>query len=280
MKKSKTILGTLLACSLLLVGCNSNKDNSSKEGDPTSQNPTSQPADSSQLSPLDQAFNTFMDQVNAPNVSMDVTMNVTRVHDEVTYNQRVEQNYKFDNDKMYARITNYDLNANPVTSQTNEFYYSFGTTNYQYVKISGVWHKSEVPYSNMRPSAQIKGFEDMMAKFKQTCTPTEEGYFSESFAITVSARDLVQAAGRNPDDYLYEKETVEVTYSNVLIAMENGAPSYLQLDSFAIGMETHGDPHGGKGTVVIRVETDSPCTTKMHNIHDIGTTVVTLPNVE
>lgn len=280
MNKSKTLLATLLACSLLLVGCNSsNKDDDSKnKGNPTSQNPGSTP-----LNPLDQIFKDLTDIVNAPNVSMNMTLTASRTHDGVTVNSHVEGSYKYDNNKIYAQMTQFDLSVNPPKANTNEYYYEFGgegEKSYQYMKLSEQWKKIEIGYMDLRPSSQIKGFEQMMMKFKQSCTLTQQGYFSESFTITMPTRDILEAAGRNPDDYIINQESIDLTYTNALIGIENGAPSYLQVDSHGISISTVKSPEEEKAHAVVKVELDAPCSTKMHNFHDLGTTVVTLPNIE
>ena len=274
MKKTKSLFLALLASAFLLGGCHSDDDSSS--GSTSGNNSTSQ----SQGNTLEQIVQAFSAQLDAPNVSLDMTVHTTRVFDKA-YHFRTEQSLKFDYNKIYGQITQYDLDAEPVVGHTSEQYYEFGETSYEYTKSDGKWSKTIVPYMNKKPSSQIYGYSQFINSLISNCTLRSDGYFAESFTTTVSSREILTAFEKNPDEYNINVESIEIPYSNVLIGIENGVAKFLQLESYAIGIQ-YGKAKEGeeKGTAEIRLITDAPSTMKIHNIHDVGTTVVTLPTVD
>lgn len=273
MKKTKSIFLVLLTSAFLLGGCHS--DNDSGSGSTSGNNSTSQ----KQGSTLEQIIQAFSAQLDAPNVSLDMTVHTTRVYDKA-YHYRTEQSFKFDHNKIYGQITQYDLDTEPVVGHTSEQYYEFGETSYAYTKSDGKWSKTTVSYMNMKPSSQIYGYSQFINSLISNCTLRSDGYFAESFTTTVPSREILAAREKNPDEYNINVESIEIPYNNVLIGIENGVAKFLQLESYAIGIQSVKGKDGEKATAVIQLLTNAPSSMKIHNIRDIGTTVVTLPTVD
>lgn len=279
MKKSKTLLAMLLSCGLLLAGCNKGGDNtSSEEGAPTS-NTSGAPAStasSQPLSPLDIAMNAIVDYMDAPNITLNMHVETFFTMDGHPMHTGVEQTIKFDNNKIYVHFNEHNYTAEPPTSSESDFYYELGETSYQYKKINEEWIKSPMAYEmNLRPSSQIYGFEQFVNNFKENCTQTEEGYFAQEFTSTVSCRQITEASGSDYSDYTYDQETIDITYRNVKITMQNGQPISLESESNSVGIQSSTYDK----IVHVAINPDMLGKVKMYNFRDIGSTVVTLPIV-
>lgn len=285
MNKSKTLLATLLACSLLLVGCNSSDKENSQEGsqpgtqtsvNPTSTNPTSS---STPVDPLADALSEFMNYLNASNISLRVQSEAIVTVNETVHRSISQQFIRFDGNKVYASLTIY--NFNPDTVISSECYYEFGETNYQYYKDATTWKKAPFNYSMnyVRPSSTINGLEDFITKFKANAVACDDGYTSPTFNQTIRTRDLVERSGRNPDDFEILVESVSVPCMNSKLTIENGKVTSLYMESNPVGLNIQ-PGSGEKQTVRPVVEENAIGKIKVYDFHDIGTTVVTLPNIE
>lgn len=260
MKKSKTLLATLLACPLLLAGCNS-----SQPSQPASSSTSGQPSGNT----LSEMFDAFLEKLSAQNL----TYRMKNDSDTPYGRSKMDQLIKIDGNKAYVYSENHRYN--PEMIMTAENYFEFGEPTYRYAMQEDHWVKEvvDVKYNYIRPSGTMQGFTTFVPQFKASATPTDDGYAVSSINVTVNVRDVVEASGDDPNAYEYTVDTINLTYSNVKVSVENGLITSLHFEANGIEMEKHDNIC----TVVVREQILSK--TDFYDITNIGTTSVTLPNI-
>lgn len=143
---------------------------------------------------------------------------------------------------------------------------------------NGSWIKQELPPGvNASLSSSMFGLTEMMEKLEDAITEPDDGvYYLEDFTIEVSFAEFIDTLGQDLSGYTPVSEKFESSFEFVRVTLDdNNELVSLETSSHAVTL----DLNDVDKTVAVREITTSTATSKIYDITDVGTTVVTLPDV-
>ena len=261
MNKAKTLFGTLLACSLLLVGCN--KSNSSTSENSGSNTSTS----TSQASVIEQMTQKARSYLEAQNITL------TYITESLAYGHSQKQTnvMEIDGDKMHYVATS---ETDGVPGAAQEGYYEIGDVIYEYRKIDSVWQKqvSDMPV-RPTPASQLYGLDTIMAKLVQSATFSENYWTVENVTVNLNAKEIAIQVGSSMATYDFDPATFNYTYDYVKLGVSEGNLATIEVGSHPITFDGNVDTHIAHAEVLTGINSK----VTLSNFQAVGTTSVTLP---
>lgn len=263
MKKLKLSLFALPFVALLFSGC----DNVEPAGE---QGGTTPP--SGQKSEIDQVVEIVMQDLSATNFTYDLYAE----SNNSDYSSVTTQTMERDGNK-YHSISNTVILDQEYPS---EFYLEVTEDkNYIYNKYKETWVKMEdTSGMSLDFRDSVAGFSEGLEAFKVTYTVDKDGnYYAENVEYNVKTQALIDQIGSIMyKDYVCTQEYVTFKNEYIKIGVANGHLSLYESKSTGVGMNVD---EKNKTITFYELENQT-AVTKIHNIRNFGTTVVTLPVVE